>query len=434
VNTLDGAVPLLGRKIFDALRHEDVLTQGDGSGGVTYANPQLGDRLTAVWLTGRLRDGVDVLSEMRPGLDDSPMIALLRGALSDTVQDLVGWCEEVLAKSGEWLPAVAEGIAQHGSDDWRTIAAITSWANRSERFATWHAMRALGGMAGSSGRVRYWIASLYADEHHRQHFKGEIALGRALETIPRWVERRIRLRLRRDLLREAKWQTDDRQRVRFLRSALEPLRFVTHSDSAAVGRAISTWIRKKYASSRRKERTAIPSELAQRLDSLRGRVALYGPRTEVEGILKELESTDDETRLSAARALLPISEESSNAVLEVLLKRLRIEENRLVLLSLLQSLYSYLRTNTPETLAALTEPEIVARLGPTGSVLGLLADAVSKDPRKVKEALLSLPQIDPQEAVWHRELLPGRCTPAPSPPTGMPDPHCSGFRLPIIPI
>ena len=398
VQSIEAKIPGRGRRVLNALQVEDVLTRSNDprslGGEVTYANPQLGDRLTALWLVKRSDTGADLLRGMEPGLDDGVMVAVLRSNLSEALRDQQGGialAEAALARDPAWLPTVAEGIAQRDSEDWHTLGALTAWANRASAYSTWSAMRALGGMPGRSTRAGYWIAFLYSDEHHRERFKGEVALGRAIDIVPKWVEEELLARLSREVARQPSWESDNQKKAEFLRSALEPLRWVNEADAAEVARSTLTWLKRHYKPRRAEDQLDVREHVYDRVDSIRGIAALYGSQEELKTILDELQDSDGDVRLRAARALVPVAWKRPGVVRSAVMAQAQVESSWLVLLHLVRSLHVYTDDDPDRVLALLGAGGFRSGFGNSGSVLSLLAELALKRPEAVKSALLDLP-------------------------------------------
>ncbi len=332
VQSIDGVLAGFGRKVLPALQSEDILTRTADIkapvGAVVYANPQFGDRLTALWLAGRMSQNEDVLAEMEPGLDDGIMTALVRQAIETVEPDAVKWAGHVLECDSRWLSALAQGLAQRQGDDWRIPAMLTAWSNRDETYSTWNAMRALGAMAGHSSYARAWIGTLYADEKETQALKGQFALSAALEIAPSWVKRRMLLRLRRDLQRPSGFMmsSENREQARYLSGALQPLQAVSHAEAAATAHWILAWFQSRYVSPRKPERMDVRETLGYEIDAIRGRVALFGNGADIPVLVQELGDENLWTRQAAARALLPVAEGRPEHIKEVVFHQAGTEQ------------------------------------------------------------------------------------------------------------
>lgn len=386
---LEEVIPGLGRGAFRALQDEDVLTSaGDlrrPGGNVTYSNPQFGDRLMAVWLARRLQQGEDVLAEMEPGSDDDGVLtALVRGAVDAAVEDPLGWSEEVLSRDGRWLYALSQGLAQRGQEDWRVLAMITAWSSHKEPYSTWNTMRALGAMTAWSSHARVWIASLYADEEADQSFRGQVALGAALQVAPHWVQRRMRLRLRREIDRPDSFMADPKNRVRFIKGALQPLEQVAHAEAAAVALALTQWLGAHYRPTRPFGQADVREQFDEVLDSIRGQVAVYGPQEGLDQILTGLVSDDVEARLRAARALLPVAHDRPEAVRSALFERARQE--RELLPYFLRPLIYYTESDPDRILDIIQATGALQSLG-CATTLVLLARIARDRPERVRAVL-----------------------------------------------
>lgn len=386
---LEELIPGLGRGALRALQDEDVLTSaGDlrrhGS-NITYSNPQFGDRLTAVWLARRLQQGENILDEMEPGSnDDGVMAALVRGAVDDAVEDPLGWSEEVLGRDGRWLYALSQGLAQRGQDDWRVLTMITAWSSRKEPYSTWNTMRSLGAMTAWSSRARTWVASMYADEEASQMFRGQVALGAALQVVPHWVQRRIRLRLRREIDRPASFMGDNKNRVRFIKGALQPLEQVAHAEAAAVAQALTRWLDAHYRPTRPLGHADVREQFDEVLDSIRGQVAVYGTQEGLDRILEGLASGDVEVRLRAARALLPVAHDRPEAARLALFEQARQE--RALLPYFLRPLIYYTESDPDDLLDIVQATGALQSLG-CATALVLLARIARERPERVHAVL-----------------------------------------------
>lgn len=331
IRLLEAAVSHLGRKVFFTLQAEDVLTSsGDlrtPGGNVIFANPLFGDRLTAQWLAQRMRAGADVVAELEPGLDDGVVTALLREAIDSAVPDPQAWAEVLLERDPRWLYTLSQGLAQRRDDSWRSLARLTAWANRKEQLSAWNAMRALGSMTAWSSRAREWVAVLYADEEAHQRFLGQIALGAALNVVPGWAKRRIRLRLRRELGRVTSTSGDSRTQATFLEGALDPLQQLSHSEAAAVAQDLLEWFQSRYRTPRPPELLDVREQFEGTVDTIRGQIAMYGGDEEIRVLLEELSAEDNWIRRRAARALLPIAHDCPERIKEAVFAQARVEQS-----------------------------------------------------------------------------------------------------------
>ncbi|HYD50232.1 MAG TPA: ATP-binding protein [Terriglobales bacterium] len=418
VRTLDATAPQLGRVLLDALQNEDVLTRGDDprSQGVslTFANPQQGDRLYAIWLAERLTRGDDVLAELSPGIDDGVVVALLRCVPTPVIVDPISWGDSLIRRDPEWLSAVAEGLCQRAAvPELRLLSHLIAWANDQGGVARWNAMRALGGMTGRSSRARRWAAFLYSDEHHHLRRLGAIALSRAIEVAPRWVERRMQLRVRRDVVRQPQFGNKDETRAAFLRSALEPLRQIESAEAAKVARSILKWLARHYSPTQRRPGLSVLETIDESLGQIRGRAAVYGPREERDDILRELATGDEEVRLHAARSLVPVAEERPDVARAVIFARLQVEPKRLVILHLLRALYAYVGSDGDDVLAACANRSLHSRVSSKGTLLTLVSAARgstharsgARPAQRARAILASLRWTHPEQRALDKECL-----------------------------
>jgi hypothetical protein len=321
----------LGRKTLYSLQSEDIITHGADTkaaqGTVTYANPQFGDRLTAKWLVGRLQQGDNIVSEMEAGLDDGVMTALARHAIDEYASDVISWAQRVLDAEPRWLAALSQGLAQRREENWRIPAILDAWSHRVEFHASWHAMRALGTMAGHSAYAQKWVAALYADESELQAFHGQIALGAALNIAPRWTKRHVLRRLYRDLKRPSgfmKWHENEEQ-ARYLRGALQPLLTTRHAEAASVARSLLSWFQRRYEPPSSPHHQDVRENLSDVIDTIRGLVALFGSQADIDQLANELDSDDSKTRQGAARALFPVAEGRPDMVREAIFRNVARE-------------------------------------------------------------------------------------------------------------
>jgi nucleoside phosphorylase len=393
IRALDRIIAGTGRQTLHALQSEDILARNEDIkapvGSVTFANPQFGDRLMAIWLADRIRQGEDVLGEMEPGLDDGVMIALVRQAIEVLNMDAIEWAESVLLRNQNWLSAVAQGVAQRRGDDWRVPAILNAWHNRSDPFAGGVAMLALGEMAGCSAYARMWISALYMDEDETQAFKGQIALGAALSIVPAWVRRQIIVRLWREFLRppSVTMGHENIDYVKRLRGALHPLQNTSHAESASIARSILGWFQKRYRAPRSPEHMDVRESLRDVISAIRGDIALYGSQDEITTLLEEFDSENVWTRQDAAHALFSVAFGRPGFIKEAIFRRARVETHIMGLVCRL--LYFY----TDSDPAGVIETVKAGNLIPTKAcciVLWLLARISRFHPQ------LELPQLPDQ--------------------------------------
>ncbi len=388
---LDKFVPGKGAAVYSRLVAEDILTgAGDKDrpeGYVAFANPQFGDRLTARLLAGRITRGEAdaLLCGMVPGQDDGVMTALVRGAIA--AADPLDWAEQTLERDPTWLHALSEGLVQRTEVDIpRLCALLTAWANRGESHALWNACRALGRLAGRAPFARRWIAELYLDEEQRQRFKGQIALGAALCVAPRWAAPVISLRLRRDIARP-KEMSENRTRFDFLRGALRPLEQIDSQEAARVARPLlrrmADWDARQHSGEPRDVREM----LEDRLDELRGRVALFDESEDLDALLRELEADEPDVRARASRALLPISFERPQRIRAAVLRQAARERSgaRAHVLQLLVPL-AEVESNVDAVLDALSACSTLDGKG-AGMTLVLLTRLAALRPERVRALL-----------------------------------------------
>lgn len=406
VRLIEQAAPGLGRRTLAALQIADVLTSADdlrtANGTITYANPQFGDRLTALWLAQQITDDMREAADMVPGYDDGAMAALVRGAIDACGVDKIDWTQSVLERDAGWLSALAQGLAQRREGDWRIVATLTAWANRKEPYAAANAMRALGSMAAWSSDARAWVAALYDDEESSQDFKGEIAMGSALDVVPGWAKRRVSLRLRRDLRRNTDFPADSKKRARFIRHALEPLKHTSNPTAAAAAHSLLAWLTTHDRPSSPFGDRDVREQFEFEVDIIRGQIALHGPDIDLQAILKDLTADDWKVRIRAARALLPVAQERPEQVKDTLFAQVRREQE--ILAYLLQPLIHYKESDPDDLLDIIQATQALKQRG-CGIALVLLGQIAWSRPNRVRQLLPD--HLDSQIGAEWRAILSG---------------------------
>lgn len=401
---------VLGEPRWDRLqlfRSQDVLTPGGdirvAAESVLFANPLFGDRLTARRMAERMKDGADVQAEMEPGQDDGVVTALVRGGVDEAVADPFAWAESLLERDLRWLRALGHGLAQRRAVTWRGIATLTAWSNRhdrGDRLAAWNAMRALGSAAARSPDARRWIAMLYHDEEPHLSGRGEFAVGAALEFVPGWAVREIRIRVRRHIL--AIEEGGSERGASSIPHALIPLQQVNRADAARIARRMLWWLERRFEAA-----TDLPVEVRERLDDIvdvvRGQIAVYGLPEEIEVLLAELSEPDDERRLRAARSLLAVVQAfpSRSGIRDAVLGAARAERSERVQLHLSRLLLTYVDDLPRMVVEIIREAGFLAGVA-GGMALVLLAFAGRAEPRAASAVLHDQP---PGELPERRALL-----------------------------
>ncbi|MFN3650418.1 MAG: TPR end-of-group domain-containing protein [Armatimonadota bacterium] len=398
ITLFNDAIPEEGRTALRMLQREDILTPGGDirtgiNGNLTYSNPQFGEQLTANWLACRMEAGDDVLAEMEPGQDDGVLTALVRGEVDRAEPDVLTWSEGVLLRNPDWLPALSQGLAQRRSDDPRVPALLTAWSRRDLPGAAYHTMRALGSMVGRSAHARAAVRALYSDEDAKQAIHGQIALGSALDVAPRWVERRMRVRLRREFSREPCPSGPERQ-YRFIRDALVPLREVSHERAASVARRLLAWVQAQPLPEPRGGGVPVTEQFRDVIDAVRGRVALFGSPDDLKAILDDLHSEDPNVRAGSARALREFVREYPEPVRTHVLEA--VAREAVVAAPICDLLYPYADSHPADVVDAIEKSGVLSTWH-GGIALAILSRAAALTPEKSATVLpeqLELPATE----------------------------------------
>lgn len=397
VGHLTEEFPERGADAMVALRRFGLLNV---EGRVRIAEPLVSDRLFAVHAGQQLRQhGDDFLDELNLEADAGMVVALLRNETPDPVT--VG--EKLMARSGEWAGSVAAGLAQGATDDWRSMAILTTLATSNEERVSSAGYAALGQISARGKRSWKWTAEMYLGDHAQKWHRGARALAGVMEYRPQRVEAAIRTRLTRVLHIDEVFATNLEKRNKWLTNdALDPLRGINHESAAQIGKRIV-----------RRYEHLVGGELdwnrdwnfIDDLDHSRGRVALLGSGDSLRVLLEELSTGSEVARYRAALALRPFIAERPDAVRAVLIDRLTAETDWVVLERLLLIAFHLIERYPDELLAALRQSRALnfgEPLQTTGLVLSLLGNLAGKRHTEVEQLLPS--RLDAHEG-WSRALL-----------------------------
>ena len=363
-----------GRISFQTLQAVSLLTPPQDLktplGTVTWLNPQLGDRLTALWLAEQYKNYPDVISEMEPGIDDGVMTAIIRKAIDITISDPIEFADRIMSRDSNWLGAVVKGLgmrmaiayeesSQQRQSNWRIIAYINALANREETYAISNTMTVLGTTAAYSKQAKQCIANLYHDKLELQAFKGQVALGSALEVMPAWTMRHILIRLRNDLLLSNDFSSTDAAyyRIKRLKGALQPLLSINHKTAASVAKRVLEWFQKRYVPPLIPDDIDVRLNISDILDAIRGLIALHENEADIETLKQHLSSDDKKVRKGAALSLLSIAEKKPELVKKSIFRQARVEREVTGYISRL--LYFYTESCPEEVVSIIQEADML---------------------------------------------------------------------------
>ncbi len=409
IDTLEEGARELGGTLFRQLRDIGLLTP---EGLVRLERTPVAERLFAREVRRRAQENPLVLDGLRPEEDGGVVAALLRdlGAFpaaeitipSNPINDAVMLAEALLQADERWKEAVCEGLAQCAPDDLRLVAMLTALARpRDESLIGFPACRALGRLAARSKLARRWVAQAYIGSNSSDRYRSAMALGELLEFMPRFVTRMVSWRLRLAQKMPAFHAPDWERREKWMQAALDPLNDPRHQ---AAAQAVQNVVARFGDFVRDSEDWRQSLDLAE----VRGGLLALN-REERESVFADLESPDVDTRYLAASALRAAAFKDIDQVADVLLNRIRLEDNHAVLSRLLWAAYPLTApTYAPQFLATLRASHIARWDAPlsVGPALTMLAVLATRDPLGVLDFLpRELNDLDATTQAYLGEVL-----------------------------
>lgn len=391
VQLLGQCLPEQGSQALQALRRTGLIAT---KGPVQLSEGIVADHLFAAHLLRMLGRGDPVLDGLDPRRDASVVPSLIR--LAADYEPLV---ERLLSRGEDWRPVVASGIAQRSPDDLKVVALAACLTRQSGEFlVNRDGCRALGTLAARGRAARRVAVEMYLRADHGESRRGAESLAFAMEYIPRFVGRIVRLRWHSEIQRTGLRKQE--KRASSLADTVLPLYHITHRESARESRETLIWLHRTL------DLESLPEagKLVDTLDDIRGHALRFEGDHSLQELLEELSLGDRQARLRAATAIRPIAYSSPDRVSTAVCGAIRGERDVHVLLRILWSCYRMLEDSHREVLEAIAAS--IARrwddpvaAGPT---LSLLGHAVPHAPRRVFDLLpRRLDRIPP----WARACL-----------------------------
>lgn len=298
VKALDGATADEGKAMLLKLRDQGLLTL---NGTVRF----LDELVEAHCLAEMLRPTTppDAWSAtVQPSRDGLVVEAMLRMA----PEQAFGRATLLLDNNPAWKRPVANGLAQAGADDWRSLALLTALVRPDgPDLYDADACRALGRLASRSERALAWLSVSFCAREWPERYRAAVALRETMSLAPAMVMPVVTRRVR--------WPVSDKERETWLDDALLPL-----FGAADAATARLAW---DFTEREGQLRHARDDKVAEHLAGLRGHLCRYLGE-ERERIYADLDTDDLGRRRQAARAIEGLALARPLEVAELLANRL----------------------------------------------------------------------------------------------------------------